>query len=129
MAGENNLLCSIATPLADEKLTKKVLKVVKKAAKQKYIRRGVKEVVKALRKDKKGLCVISGDISPIDVISHIPAFCEEKDVPYVYVPSKRALGEAGGTKRPTSCVLIEITGAFDSQDKYDEVLKKVKALA
>ncbi len=47
--------CSvIAKPLADEKLCKKVLKLAKKASKRKQIRRGVKEVVKALRKKTKG---------------------------------------------------------------------------
>jgi hypothetical protein len=53
--GENvGLLIPIASPLADDKLTKRVLKVAKKAAKKKLIRRGVKEVVKALRKGSKG---------------------------------------------------------------------------
>jgi H/ACA ribonucleoprotein complex subunit 2 len=44
----------IAKPLADEKLCKKVLKLSKKAAKRKQIKRGVKEVVKAIRKNTKG---------------------------------------------------------------------------
>lgn len=49
--------CSvIANPLADEKFCKKVLKLAKKAAKRKQLKRGVKEVVKALRKNVKG-CV------------------------------------------------------------------------
>ena len=45
----------IAKPLADEKLCKKVLKLAKKGAKRKQIKRGVKEVVKALRKNTQGL--------------------------------------------------------------------------
>ena len=32
--------------------------------------------------------VIAGDISPIDVISHIPVACEDNKVPYAYVPSR-----------------------------------------
>ena len=44
----------IAKPLAPRKLNSKVLKTVKKAAQAKHIRRGVKEVVKALRKGEKG---------------------------------------------------------------------------
>ena len=32
--------------------------------------------------------IIAGDISPIDVISHVPALCEEHSVPYIFVPSK-----------------------------------------
>lgn len=34
------------------------------------------------------LCVIAGDISPIDVIAHLPIYCEEQGIPYVYVTSK-----------------------------------------
>lgn len=34
------------------------------------------------------LCIIAGDISPIDVITHVPVLCEEADIPYIYVPSK-----------------------------------------
>ena len=33
-------------------------------------------------------CVIAGNITPIDVITHVPILCEEADIPYVYVPSK-----------------------------------------
>lgn len=34
------------------------------------------------------LCVIAGNISPIDVITHVPILCEESEIPYIYVPSK-----------------------------------------
>ena len=57
---------AIASPLADEKLTKKLHKLVKKASAAKALRRGVKEVVKAVRKGASGLCIIAGDISPVD---------------------------------------------------------------
>ena len=32
--------------------------------------------------------MIAGNISPIDVITHVPILCEEANVPYIYVPSK-----------------------------------------
>lgn len=47
-------IIAIAKPLAGKKLHKRLYKVVKKAAAQKMLRRGVKEVVKALRKGEKG---------------------------------------------------------------------------
>lgn len=78
----------IAQPLASKKQTKRAYKVVKKATKVKGIKRGVKEVVKSIRKGEKGVCLIAGDISPIDVISHIPVLCEENDIPYLFTPSK-----------------------------------------
>lgn len=96
----------ISQPLASKKSTKKAHKLVKKAASKKQIRRGVKEVIKGIRKGETGLAILAGDIYPLDVISHIPVLLEEKDIPYVFVPSKQDLGAAASTKRPTSVVLI-----------------------
>lgn len=128
---------SFAKPLAPKKLNKKVLKTVKKASKAKHVKRGVKEVVKALRKGEKGLVIIAGDISPPDVISHIPVLCEDTSVPFVFIPSKEDLGSAGATKRPTSCVMIVPGGGkskknADKTDEYreafDEVVKEIPTL-
>eukprot|EP00035_Acanthoeca_spectabilis_P020100 m.431150 g.431150 ORF g.431150 m.431150 type:complete len:157 (+) comp17264_c0_seq1:90-560(+) len=121
-------LCSrvnvISKPLATKKLSKKLFKGVGKAAKSKTLFRGVKEVGKALRKGKKGVVIIAGDISPIDVIAHMPVACEEAGVPYVYVPSKQHLGMAGLTKRPTSIVLVPDT----DEDDHKEIVKEVEGL-
>ncbi|ANZ77677.1 BA75_04513T0 [Komagataella pastoris] len=131
-------LLPFAKPLASKKLNKKVLKTVKKASKAKHVRRGVKEVVKSLRKGEKGLVIIAGDISPPDVISHIPVLCEDSNVPYLFLPSKEDLGSAGATKRPTSCVMIvpnankskkgESKTAEEYKDSFDEVVKEVGSL-
>jgi len=119
----------IAQPLASKKSTKKVHKLVKKAAQAKVVRRGVKEVVKALRKGEKGFCVIAGDISPIDVISHLPIMCEDRQVPYIYVPSKQDLGAAASTKRPTSCILISPKSDFGEMDLYEKMVSEANAAA
>ena len=84
------------------------------AAKQKTLKRGVKEVVKAVRKSltnpssdvPHSVVIIAADISPMDVISHIPVLCEDHQVPYIFVTSRTELGAAGSTKRPTSVVMI-----------------------
>ncbi|KAJ3036935.1 snoRNA-binding protein [Rhizophlyctis rosea] len=119
---------AISHPLASKKLTKKVYKTVKKAAKGKNVKRGVKEVVKGLRKGSKGVVIIAGDISPLDVISHLPVLCEEASVPYIYVPSKEDLGAAGATKRPTSCVMVVDKKDADYRETYEEVQKEVAEL-
>jgi H/ACA ribonucleoprotein complex subunit 2 len=133
---ERVLLTSpLARPLAEEKLTKKVLRTAKKAAKKRHVKRGVREVVKALRKGEKGIVLIAGDISPIDVITHIPVLCEDNNVPYCFVPSKEDLGAAGRTKRPTACMMIVPGGgkrksedSSDYQEGYDECLKAITKL-
>lgn len=120
-------ISSIAKPLASKKSTKKVHKLVKKATQAKMVKRGVKEVVKALRKGEKGFCVIAGDISPIDVISHLPTMCEDRSIPYFYVPSKHDLGNAACTKRPTSCILVNPGDGFSEMELYDKMVKEAKS--
>ncbi|QSL65910.1 hypothetical protein MERGE_003047 [Pneumocystis wakefieldiae] len=44
----------IACPLAHKKLKKRVFKALRRASKVKHIKRGVKEVVKALKRGEKG---------------------------------------------------------------------------
>jgi H/ACA ribonucleoprotein complex subunit 2 len=117
----------ISLPLASKKSTKKAHKLVKKASSIKHIRRGVKEVIKGIRKGEKGLAILAGDIYPLDVISHIPVLLEEKDIPYIFVPSKQDLGAAASTKRPTSVVLIRTPKKdFDGQDLYELLTKEAK---
>ncbi|TKY54975.1 H/ACA ribonucleoprotein complex subunit 2 protein [Spatholobus suberectus] len=95
------------------------------------------EVVKSIRRGHKGLCVIAGNISPIDVITHVPILCEEADIPYIYVPSKEDLAGAGATKRPTCCVLVMTKPAKGEieqgeQEKlksdYDQVVSDITEL-
>ena len=118
---------AIAKPLASRKSTKKVHKLVKKASQAKCVKRGVKEVVKALRKGEKGFCIIAGDISPIDVITHLPIMCEDRQISYTYVPSKHDLGAAACTKRPTSCILITPDASFSEKSLYDKLVKEASA--
>jgi H/ACA ribonucleoprotein complex subunit 2 len=115
--------------LASRKTTKRVHKLVRKASQAKIARRGVKEVVKALRKGHKGFCVIAGDISPVDVISHLPIMCEDRNIPYLYVPSKLDLGAAANTKRPTSCVLIDAKETFSEFSLFQKLSAEANELA
>ncbi|XP_034869811.1 H/ACA ribonucleoprotein complex subunit 2 isoform X2 [Mirounga angustirostris] len=80
----------IAQPLASRRLTRKLYKCIKKAVKQKQIRRGVKEVQKFINKGEKGIMVLAGDTLPIEVYCHLPVMCEDRNLPYVYIPSKTA---------------------------------------
>jgi len=117
---------SIAQPLASKKLSKKLYKCVKKATKVKNIRRGVKEVQKFINKGEKGIVVLAGDTLPIDVYCHLPVMCEDRNLPYAYIPSKVDLGSSAGSKRPTCVILIK--PHEDYQQAYDECAEEVSSL-
>ncbi len=55
---------------------------------------------------RTSLLIIAADISPIDIVSHLPVLSEEAKIPYIFVSSKEELGHFSSTKRPTSCVMI-----------------------
>ena len=117
------LFCSpIANPLIGGKLVQRTYKLVKKANSAKKLRRGVPEVVKAIRKGAKGIVIIAADIFPVDVVSHLPVFCEEKGIPYAFVPSRQQLGAACATKRAASAVMV--LGGDASLAKYFEQVDK-----
>ncbi len=100
------------------------------AAAIKSVRRGVKEVVKAVRKGEKGVMLIAANITPIDVVSHLPVLCEGLGIPYIYVPSKEELGVAGATKRPTSCILVQLKDkTAEHKEAYDEVVADIKKVS
>ncbi|KAL9086420.1 MAG: hypothetical protein Q9159_004197 [Coniocarpon cinnabarinum] len=133
-------LVKFADPLADEKGAKRLLKGVERSAQAKTLKRGVKEVNKAIKyastkfaSPPEAICIIAGDISPMDVVSHLPVFCEQHFIPYVFVPSRDRLGQAGLTTRPTSVVLVlretknmseEEKGTW--QDEYQSMCKAVE---
>ena len=120
------MLNVVSKPLASKKLTKKIYKLVKKSAKEKKLRRGVKEVSKALRKGEKGVILLAGDVSPIDVYSHLPLLCEEKKLPYCFVPARIDLGAACQTKR--ACCVVMVKKGDENADAYAEIKAAVREM-
>lgn len=62
--------------MASDQIRNKILKLSRYLNREKNLKRGVKDVVKAIRKGAKGIVILAADVSPVDVISHIPILCE-----------------------------------------------------
>lgn len=128
MAAEGVFFVSeIATPLAGQRMERKLLRFAKKCLQHKGVRRGVKEVCKSIRRGAEGLVVFAADVSPVDVISHIPVQCETRGLPYVFVKSRAELGLAAGTARPTSVVLLQAPPADSPlREGYDKLHARLR---
>jgi len=119
----------IANPMIAGKLKSRTLRLLKKAKEAKQLRRGVPDVTKALRKGKKGMLIIAGDVSPVDVIAHMPVLAEERGVLYAFVESRKELGLACGSKRPMSVVLIhKPTTDSPFETTYGQVREGIKVV-
>nr|QBH73542.1 putative NHP2 protein [Franklinothrips vespiformis] len=122
-----NFISAIAKPMASKKLCKKLYKVMKKASKQKtFLRNGLKDVQTRIRKGETGIVLFAGDVTPIDLMCHMPAVCEEKDIPYCYTPSRADLGTAMGVKRGS--VMVMIRPHDDYKELYNELHEELKQL-
>ena len=56
-----------------------LFQVIKKGTKHKtFVRNGLKDVQSRIRKGERGIVVFAGDVTPVEVMCHLPAVCEEK---------------------------------------------------
>ncbi|MEM2020953.1 MAG: 50S ribosomal protein L7Ae [Zestosphaera sp.] len=88
-------------------VAEKAYEAVKKARETEgKVRRGVNETTKAVERGIAKLVVVAEDVEPPEVVMHLPLLCEEKKAPYIYVPSKKRLGEAAGLQVGAAAVAI-----------------------
>jgi ribosomal protein L7Ae-like RNA K-turn-binding protein len=73
--------------------------LVQQATHYRQLKKGANEATKTLNRGISELIVLAADTSPLAILLHLPLLCEDKNVPYVYVPSKMALGRACGVAR------------------------------
>uniref|UniRef100_A0A0N5AMP7 Ribonucloprotein n=1 Tax=Syphacia muris TaxID=451379 RepID=A0A0N5AMP7_9BILA len=95
-----------AYPLADTSLSQKLLDLVQQAHNYKQLKKGANEATKTLNRGIAELIVMAADADPLEIILHLPLLCEDKNVPYVFVRSKAALGRACGVTRPVIAASI-----------------------
>ncbi len=100
--------------------TYEALQLVKQSGK---IRKGANEVTKSVEQGLASFVVIAGDVDPEEVVIHIPKICEEKKIPYSYVPSKLELGKSIGMNVPCTAVAVENAGSAEHNIK--DVISKV----
>ncbi|KAJ2078753.1 RNA binding protein snu13 [Coemansia sp. RSA 988] len=102
-----------AFPLADAAFTTKILDLAQQATHYKQLKKGANEATKTLNRGTSEFVVMAADCSPIEIILHLPLLCEDKNVPYVFVPSKIALGRACGVSRNVVAVSVTSNEASD----------------
>jgi large subunit ribosomal protein L7Ae len=74
------------------------------------IKKGTNEVTKAVERGAAAMVIMAVDVEPPEILAHMPALCDERKVPYVYVPSKVELGAAIGLDKPTASIAIVDVG-------------------
>jgi U4/U6 small nuclear ribonucleoprotein SNU13 len=86
-------------------------------------------VTKAINRGTCELAVLAADTEPLAIILHIPLICEDKGVPYVYVPSKTLLGRACGVSRAVIAASISSNELSELSGQIKALQQKVERLA
>ncbi len=100
-----------------KEIADKSLEALRLAKQSGSVRKGVNEVTKSVERGIAALVVIAGDVEPEEVVMHIPTICEQKKIPFVFVPAKLDLGKAAGLGVPCAAAAIEKAGEGQSQLK------------
>lgn len=87
---------------------------------------GTNEVTKAIERNEAELVVIAGDVSPEEIVMHIPALCGERDISYTFVPEREELGLAAGIGVQSAAVAITASGA--AEDDVEDIAQKSSEL-
>lgn len=117
-----------AYPLADATLTAKILNLVQQAMNYKQLRKGANESTKTLNRGQCEFIVMAADTEPLEILLHLPLLCEDKNVPYVFVRSKQALGRACGVSRPVVACSITVNEGSQLKPQINAIQQEIERL-
>lgn len=109
-----------------KELGTQIYEAVEKARSTGRVAKGANEVTKQVERGVAKFVVMAEDVTPEEILAHVPLLCEEKGIPYGYVPSKAELGSAAGL--PVGTAAVAIVDAGTAGEAIEDVAKKTTAL-
>jgi large subunit ribosomal protein L7Ae len=109
-----------------KELVDKAYEVVELARDSGKIRKGTNEVTKLVERGEVAMVIMAEDVQPEEILAHMPMLCEEKGIPYAYVPSKQELGVASGLGKATASVALVDAGK--GKPALDDLASKIRAI-
>jgi large subunit ribosomal protein L7Ae len=110
-----------------QELAEKTYEAVKKTRETGgKVKKGTNETTKAVERGLARLVIIAEDVDPPEIVGHLPILCDEKKIPYTYVPSKKRLGEAAGIEVAAASVAIIDPGG--AKELVEEIIKQVQRI-
>ena len=90
------------------------------------IKRGTNEATKAIERGIAKIVYIAEDVEPPEVVAHLPILCEERKIPYIFVPNKTQLGTASGLNIGSAAICIIEAG--DASELVKDIIAKIDIL-
>ena len=109
-----------------KELSTQIYETVERARTTGRIAKGAQEVTKQVERGNAKLVIMAEDVTPEELLAHMPILCEEKGIAFGYVPSKAELGAAAGL--PVATTAVAVVDAGTGAESVEDVAKKVSAL-
>lgn len=107
-------------------LVNAVYEAVRVAKQSGKVRKGTNETTKAIERGISKLVVIAEDVEPPEVVAHLPILCEERNAPFIFVPSKQQLGMSLGIDVGSAAATIIDAG--EAQHIVEQVITSISGL-
>ena len=90
------------------------------------VRKGTNETTKAIERGNARLVLIAEDVSPEEIVMHLPELADERDVAYVFVATQDEIGRAAGLEVGSAAAAVVDAG--EAADAVEDVADKVEEL-
>lgn len=99
-----------------------VLELIEIARNTGKIKKGANETTKAIERGEAKLVVYASDVSPKEIVMHLPLLCKEKKVVCLEVKRKEELGAAAGLG--VSCSAVAIVKEGEAKKKIESLIRE-----
>jgi len=101
------------------------VKPIKKHLKKpKFVKFGLRHVTALIESKKARLVIIAHDVDPLELVMWLPTLCKKKDIPYMIVKGKAALGRIVHQKTAAALVITEVKKG--QQAELDILIQKAR---
>lgn len=109
-----------------EELARAAYEAMRMAAEGGKVKIGTNETTKAVERGVAKLVIIAEDVEPPEIVAHLPLLCDERKVPFLYVPSKKEIGSTAGLDvgAASSCILDPGEGG----NLLEEIVSRIKKI-
>ena len=107
-----------------KEIIEKAYQAVETSRKTGKIKKGINEVTKAIERETAKLVLVAQDVSPKEIVMHLPMLAEEHNIALVAVPSPTELGAVAGLPVGTGAIAVLKEG--DAKKDIDALVKKLK---
>jgi len=105
--------------------------------KPKFVKYGLRHVTALIESRRARLVIIAHDVDPLELVMWLPTLCKKKDIPYIIVKGKAALGRIVHKKTAAALCITNVKKTHQAEldiliqkarenynDRYSDVVRK-----